>query len=210
MPQVIPVHVALRSRLRESVEYALMLDARLESLIAVKSGQPSERFHGKVDHSQPPWNAQVADMVLGFRQLARELEAWLRVSQQLPAKLRGSSDGNTRKALEGVIRLAENADDLTVKRLTKDVDRWVRSARVVLGETELPKRLPRRPGQAEPKCPFCEHHTLRMRPLEGVVFCIFPDCRDDDDRKPSARMEFSAHAGDWVMVWQDGIAGVPA
>src|SRR5580692_10779028 len=115
MPQVVPVHIALRSALKESVQQAIILDERLEALIAVRSRQPSERFHGKVDHSQPPWNAQVANVILDLHAKAREMEAWLRASQGLPYRLRGGSGQNTRQALENVCRLSEAAADGTVR-----------------------------------------------------------------------------------------------
>jgi hypothetical protein len=210
MPQVVPVHVALRSALKESVQQAIILDERLEALIAVRSRQPSERFHGKVDHSQPPWNAQVANVILDLHAKAREMEAWLRASQGLPYRPRGGSGQNTRKALENISRLAEAAQDGTVRDHTRDLEKWIRNARVALDETEMPKRLPRSPGLPEPKCPWCENHTLRMLPLKGQIFCIKPDCKDEQERKPKAQMEYSAHVGDWVICWQDNLLGVPA
>src|SRR5579871_4583430 len=141
MPQVIPAHIALRSQLRESVQQAILLSERLELLIAVRSRQPSERFHGKIDHSQPPWNAQVANVILDLHSRAREMEAWPRLSQGLPARPRGGSSGNTRKALENIVRLAEAAQDLTVRSHIRELEKWIRNARVALDETEMPKRL---------------------------------------------------------------------
>jgi hypothetical protein len=210
MPSVIPVHVALRSRLRDSACQALTLAGRLEPLLAEKSRGPEERFHGKVDHSQPPWNAQIANAILDLHQLAREAEAWLRLSQGLPLRERGGSAANTRRALEAVVRLSEKAEDITVRGHIRDLEKWIRGARTALGETEAPKRLPRSEGQPEPRCPFCEQHTLRMQPLRGRIFCISPGCRDDQERKPYAILEYSPHVGDMVLVWQDGISGVPA
>jgi hypothetical protein len=209
VPQVIPVHTALRSQLRDSVQQSAALLGRLELLIAVKTRQQSEHFHGKIDHSQPPWNAQAAGVILDMHAKAREMEAWLRLSQGLPPRPRGGSDGNTCAALENIARLAEAAEDATVRDYIRDIEKWVRDARVVLGETERPKRLPRLAGKPEPRCPFCENHTLRMWPLAGKIFCIKPDCKDEDERKPQARMEYSTHVNDWVLVWQDGLAGVP-
>jgi hypothetical protein len=210
MPQVIPVHIALRSQLKDSVQQAVILSGKLEQLIAVRSQRPSERYHGKVDHSQPPWNAQVANVILDLHAKAREMEAWLRASQGLPYRPRGGSEKNTRKALENVSRLAEKAEDITVRGHIRDLEKWIRNARVALDETEMPKRLPRSPGHPEPICPWCENHTLRMLPLKGQIFCIKPDCKDDEDRKPHARLEYSSHVSDFVIVWQDGLAGVPA
>ena len=210
MPQVIPVHIALRTQLKDSVSQAVALNGKLELLIAVRSRQPSERYHGKVDHSQPPWNAQVANVILDLHAKAREMEAWLRMSQGLPYRPRGGSAGNTKKALENIGRLSEAAQDSTVRDHTRELEKWIRNARIALDETEMPKRLPRSPGQPEPCCPWCEHHTLRMLPLKGQIFCIDTTCKDDQERRPQARMEYSAHVGDLVIVWMDGLAGVPA
>jgi hypothetical protein len=210
VPQVIPLHVALRTALKDSVTSAIGLNIRLELLIAVKGNRPTERYHGKVDHSQPPWNAQVAHTVLDLHARAREMEAWLRLSQQLPSRPRGGSSGNTSKALQNVARLCEAAADDTVRQYTRELDRWIRNAKVALDEVEMPKRLPRSPGCPEPKCPWCQNHTLRMWPLAGKIFCIAPDCRDEENRKPSARLEYSPHVGDLVLVWMDGLSGVPA
>jgi hypothetical protein len=64
MPAVIPVHTALRSRLKDSVNHALALNVRLEKMIAVKSRTPDGGFHGKIDFSQPPWSAGAANAMM--------------------------------------------------------------------------------------------------------------------------------------------------
>lgn len=211
MPAVIPVHIALRSRLKDSACKAATVNNDLEVVIAVKPSGGSSGFHGKVDHSQPPWHAPVANAIMDLHALAREMEAWLRLSQGLPRRPRGGSSENTVRALNAVVRLSEGAADGTVRGHTRDLESWIRRARVALCEVEMPKQLPRAPGAGDPKCPFCGCHTLRMVPLAGEVFCINPGCPGDEDgRKPRAHLEFSVHVGDWVLVWQDGIAGVPA
>lgn len=210
MPAVIPVYAAIRSRLKESAGKAVTVNSDLELVVGVKPVQGSSGFHGKVDHSQPPWHAPVAHAVMDLHALAREMEAWLRLSQGLPKRPRGGSSGNTVAALNAVVRLSEKAADGTVRLHTRDLESWIRRARVALGETEMPKRLPRAPGAGEASCPFCRCHTLRMVPLSGEVFCISPVCPGDDEgRKSRAQLEFSRHAGDWVLVWQDGVPGVP-
>lgn len=210
MPAVIPAHVAIRTRLKDTIHHSLQLSDQLKAATAIKSRMPSGVFHGKIDFSQPPWNASAANTYLDLHALSREMEEWLRISQQLPLKRRGGSDTNTRKALEGVSRLSEKADDHIVKRHTRSLDAWCRRAGIALGEIETPRRIPRMPGQPEPACPFCRHHTLRAFPLYGLIKCIDPGCKDDQDRKPSARLEYSEHVGDFIILWQDGIPGVPA
>ncbi len=142
--------------------------------------------------------------------LARQMETELRQEHGFPPRARGGSDPNTRAALDAVLKLAEAADDWLIRVYARELGRWSRKASIALGETEIPKRLPRVPGAPEPRCPFCENHSLRSLPLAGDIFCINPACTDENKKRPRARMEYSVHAGDWVMVWQDGIAGVPA
>lgn len=210
MPKEIPAHVAIRVRLRDSADHALTLNIKLGGLIAVKPRQPSGVFHGKIDFSQPPWHAPVANVYLDFHALSRKIERDLRYELGLPARYRGCSDGNTRKALEAAISLCEKADDFAVRVNTREIDNWSRRASIALGLTEIPKRLPRSPGNPEPKCPFCHMRTLRSKWLDGEIYCINPACKDEAGNKPKARMEYSAFVDDWVIMWQDGISGVPA
>ena len=211
MPAVIPAHVAIRTLLREEVLRALRLNGQLEEVIAVKSRQPGS-FHGKVDHSQPPWHAPVANAITDLHAMSREMEAWLRLSQHLPPRARGGSSENTRRALENVIRLAEAAQDATVRGHTRELRRWAWQADVALGKTEMPKKLPRQPGEAERPCPWCKGHTLRMLPL-GLggrgeqIKCINPACKDDNGKQPYAMLEI--FLGEWVLRWQDGVIGTP-
>jgi len=209
MPVIIPAHVALRSKLKDEVHHALVLNERLENIIAVKSRINLEGFHGKLGHGPPPWNAGAANAIMDLHAGVRDVEACLRISLKLPKRFRGGSSDNTRAALENVVRLAEGADDHIVAVSTRWLGGWCRKASVALGEAETPRRLPRIEGQKEAVCPFCECHTLRMLPLYGSIKCISPDCKDDEGRKPSAKLEYSEHVGDWLLRWQDGIAGVP-
>src|SRR5271166_2316082 len=156
MPAAIPVHIALRSRLKDSVNHALALNERLEKVIAVKSRTSSGGFHGKIDFSQPPWSAGVAHAIMDLHAQSRDMEACLRISLRLPKRERGGSGNNTRIALENVVRLSEGADDHIVKANTRWLEGWERRALIALNVTEAPRRLPRREGFPEPKCPFCE------------------------------------------------------
>ncbi len=212
MPAVIPAHIAIRSRLAESVTLALELSERLESLIAVKTRHPSGSFHGKVDHSQPPWNASVAYAITGLHSLARKMEREIRVEVDLDPRARGGSDANTREALKAVIAQCERADDFIVRLYTRELDKWWRHAKIALDEIEIPKRLPRSPGKPEPSCPWCKNHTLRVKILENEIYCVDPSCPGKaDGKRPRAFMDYSAVVGDWVVRWDDGvIMGVAA
>lgn len=140
---------------------------------------------------------------------SREMEEWLRIALKLPNRHRGGSSANTGKALEAVMRLSEGVDDHIVAENTRWLDRWITRARIALNYIEPLRRVPRLPGGREPKCPWCDNHTLRMVSREGLIKCVTPKCVDEEKRKPEARMVYSAHVGDFVMVWQDGISGVP-
>jgi hypothetical protein len=210
MPAVVSAHVALRARLRDSAGHAVILDGKLEALIAERPAKSSGGFHGKIDFSQPPWHAPVANCHLELHSLSRRLEREMRWELVLPQRARGGSNANTRKALEAVCRLGEGTDDFMVRLVTKELEKWSRRASIALELTEVPKRLPRNPGGPEPKCPFCENHTLRSRSLEGKIYCISPGCKDEEGRKPEARMEYSPVTGGWEVVWQDNVVGLPA
>lgn len=212
MPATIAPEIALRARLGDAISHALSLNGKLEAIVPIRSKQSNAGniFHGKIDHSAPPWNAGAANAVLDLHAQSREMEEWLRIALKLPRRARGGSSANTRKALEAVLRLAQGADDHAVKEHTRWLDGWCHRALIVLGRTEPPQRIPRIPGGKEPKCPWCENHTLRMLPIQGLIKCISPGCKDEENRKPAARMEYSEHLADWIIVWQDGIPGVPA
>lgn len=210
MPAPESTHQALRSRLKDSAGHAVILDEKLIVLIAERPSKPGGGFHGKIDFSQPPWYAPVAHSHLELHALSRKLERELRNELGFPCRIRGGSGTNTRKALEAVTRLAEGSDDFMVRLSTRELEKWSKRASIALELTEIPKRLPRSPGNPEPKCPFCEKHTLRSRSLEGKIYCINPECRDEEGRKPEARMEYSPVTGNWEVVWQDNIVGLPA
>jgi hypothetical protein len=209
MPAIIPQHVILRTRLKDTIRDTMVLNDRLEQLITERSREPSGRFHGKIDHSSPPWNPAVANAILDLHAMSRDMEAWLRLSQGLRTRQRGGSGENTRKALQAVQRLAEAAQDATVRAHTRDLDRWIRQALAALNILEPPRRLPQIPGKPEPACPGCENHTLRMIPLKGKIFCCNPACPGIAGHKAQAHMRFSP-LGEWMIVWSDGIAGIPA
>jgi hypothetical protein len=201
--------IPLRQQLSEVAAACWAAYQQLEAIISFTSPKGDSGFSGKISHSQPPWNAAVAFSIMGLHQLARDTEAKFRLISSLPSRDRGGSSKNTQLSLEALVKLAEPASDAAVTDSMRDFDRWLRHARITLGELEFPQRLPRLPGQAEPKCPFCEFRTLRMFPLRGFIVCITPDCKDEQGRKAKAVMEYSSFTCQWELVWQDNIVGVP-
>ena len=207
MPKTVPKHTAIRNDLRNEAREAFVYAQRLEMVLAVKSRGSSEVFHGKVDHSQPPWNAAAAGLIM-------ELHAWVRFTERLwrrsagfPERVRGGSHLNTWKGLVALTGLSEAVDDGLVVEDRRWLTGWCRRASIALGETESLKRLPRLPGERERKCPWCKKNTLREMALDGVIFCIDMKCRDDEDRRPRAQLEY--FRGDMVLRWQDGVIGAP-
>jgi len=206
VPAKVLPHAAIRARLATSIAEALELSERLEPLIAEKSRQPSGTFHGKVDHSQPPWCVPVAYAITGLHALARRMESELRDDLDFTPLERGGSDANTREAFKAVMRLAESADDFIIRSYNRELDKWWKTAKIALDEIDIPKRIPRAPGKAEPPCPFCKNHTLRVKILENEIFCINPACPGDGQgKKPKAYMDYSDVVGGWVVRWSDGI-----
>ncbi len=208
MPAVIPEHEALRARLGDTVKEAVVLDLRLEAVIAQKPAQGQAGiFHGKIDHSQPPWNAAVADAILDLHARSREAEALMRLRLGFPARHRGGSAANTRNALSNITRLAQGCDDETVRGTGRWLDAWCRKARIVLGEAEAAKRLPRAVGEKSALCPWCRKDTLRQLALAGTIFCADPSCTDSEGRRPRAQLEYFDN--DFALRWQDDLLGNP-
>jgi hypothetical protein len=203
--------ISLRDRLREQAAEAAGLARRLELVIAVRSRTASSGSRGKVDHSQPPWNAAVANAILDLHAEVRLLEQGLRAELGLPARTRGGSQAGTITAITALCRLSEGVPDASAWHVLRALSSWCRRAQIALQEKEVPRGIPRAPGAPEPRCPFCASCSLRAFPLRGEITCISPACPGDDQgRRARAQLEFSPVARDWVLVWQDGVAGVPA
>lgn len=206
-----PVRSNVRERLRAAVVSAVDLNGRLEVIIATATSRPGGGGRaGRIDHSQPPWNAPVAHLVLELHVLARYLENDLRDLIGLRWIIRGGDDANTRFALEAIANLAEAVtQDGWLLKPAHDLDSWCSRSLVVLGDRDVPQRLPRNVGQAEARCPYCGHLTLRFWSSRGEVRCVNPGCRDGDDRRPVARMDYSPVVQGWVLAWRDGTVGLP-
>lgn len=207
MPATIPYPVRLRTDFRETIHDTTAYGKVLEHTVYVKEKQWSDKFHGKVDHSQPPWNSVAANHVLDLHSLSRQNERFLRTMLNFPLRTRGGSSGNTYLALEHCVKLAEGSTDANVQWVKHDFDRWVKQAKIILGQAETAKRLPREHGQKEAVCPWCRRDTLRQLALEGLIKCVDPNCTDEEGRRPFARLEY--FHGEPILRWQDGIIGVP-
>lgn len=210
MPSEKSAHTALRSDLRESAKKALALNDFLEYAIAVKTRESSNgNFHGKIDFSQPPWNAAVANVIMDLHAQARDAEQHLRLTLKLPYRPRGGSTNNTRKAIENILRLCEGADDAQVISSTKWIDSWYHKAFIAIGKEEAPQRLPRIEGEKERVCPCCQKRTLRMKPMTGTIWCIVKECVDENGDRPTAQLQYSKFTRQLELVWMNNWVGLP-
>lgn len=199
----------VREQLRDVTGTAIGLGERLEEIVAVPVstlGRSGKR--GRIDHSQPPWNAPVAHLILEMHSLARYLEDGFRIHLKMRWQPRGGTDENTRFALLAILNLSEAAEDSYVFEAVRTLDNWNSRALIVLGERDMPQRLPRNVGESEPRCPYCQHLTLRFWSSRAVVRCVNPECFHEG-RRPTARIEYSIVARDWVLAWNDGSVGMP-
>jgi len=203
--------VTLREDLKQVVQAVLVVNQRLEAVVATPVRRVrDEAKRGRVDHSQPPWNAAVAHLITDLHARSRELERELRDRASLSLLHRGGGSSNTRAALEAALSVAEAVPDADVAAALRWLVGWTRRAQVALGVRDQPRRLPRRPHEVEPRCPYCLNHTLRFWATRGEVRCVNPCCVDEAGRRPAALMEYSCVAMDWVLAWRDGSVGVAA
>jgi len=206
-----PVRSTGRDRLLDAVSSAVDLNARLAAIIATAVSRLGGRGRsGRIDHSQPPWNAPVAHLVLELHALARYLENDLRDLAGMRWHARGGDDANTIFALRAIGNLAEAVQDSWLLEPAHQLGGWCSRSLVVLGERDVPRRLPRNVGQSEARCPYCSCLTLRFWSSRGEVRCVNPACADGDERRPVARMDYSVVTQDWVLAWRDGTVGLPA
>lgn len=200
---------SLRAQLQDAVSNCISLNKRLEQVLGIPIRHlPGEMRHGKVSSAPVPWYSTAAWLIFDLHAEARDMESRLRIHAGQPIRDRGGSSNNTYKALEGVLSVSWAVDDGYVQECRRWLEKWCGRARIALGELDEPRRLPRQPGQKDPSCPFCTERTLRFWALSGIVRCINPSCAMEDGRKPSARIEFSKIAADFVLVWADNSVGV--
>ena len=185
---------------------------QLDALLPEQATDPTTGGgHHKVTGSPAPWHAEAAGALMTIHEEARRLEASLRreVTGNL-GRRRGGTTGNTREALDAIVKLSEAVCDDEVKRAARIVARWVTAARQIrdIDQTDRWEPLPRLPGMLPPACDWCETYALRMNRRTGEVRCTNSRCRDEDGRRPVARIITGTYSGQASLVWQDGRAVV--
>lgn len=184
---------SLHARLKDATEQAWRLYCALEVAIPhpETGGDDIRTSHQKLVASTIPWNSMAAGLVLELHIEVRRMEVHLRekVTGQLAAR-RGGSQDNTRYALKALANLTEAVDDQTTLSVLNMLDRWNRKADTVFRPENGLHRIPREPGQKELRCPYCAFQTMRWNPGIGVIVCVNPECRNENDVRPRWTAEF--------------------
>jgi hypothetical protein len=184
------------SSLRDEI---LLLDGRLSAAVPFRSKMNSDGEaggRGRMPHSPAPWNVAAAECRLDLHALVRRTEDEWRAGIRIPVRKRGGSDRNTAAGLKALERIASAVPEGMLVNSLRELTRWTRSARMILGDLERPRRLPRAEGEKEMPCPYCEVRSLRIWMLDGIVRCNNPACAR------IAVVEYVTETGDVVLEWR--------
>lgn len=198
----------LRACLKARTDHAWRLYCALETVIPY---QESKQFGQPVIHRQRlvastvSWHTSAAMMVTELDAEIRRLEAHLKetVSGVLTGR-RGGSARNTRYALKSVANLvhAPAVGDDMVLGVLNSIDRWVRRADAVLTPENGLHHIPREPGDAEIKCPYCAFRTMRWQPATGIAVCVNPNCVNEKGVRPRWQMELAFADERLHVTWE--------
>lgn len=192
------------ARLSAACDHAQRLHDALEDLIHHRDvRRDGINRSATISHCTPPWNSRIAYLIFDLAKMARTLESNLHLMISGSQTVRGTSDRNTQLALRALPNLALGLDEEVTSLVTRQVEQWCLAARVAIGEAEPFIPLPRSYGQGDPRCPWCQRHTLRAQVTAGLVRCLNPGCLDDQGHRPIARIEIGAYGEEPQLVWQD-------
>jgi hypothetical protein len=158
--------------------------------------------------SSPPWNAAAANAHMGIHAAARRAEDELLDLVGGQPSGRGGSDGNTLRALEAVVRLANGVGQDLADEILADLARLADDAATLPAWDEADRwvPLPRAPGQLPPGCPYCKDRSLRFIRGKLLIACCRPGCKDGDGNRPAARVDRSpVDKTTPAMLWNDGL-----
>lgn len=204
---------SVHKAMTDAVTALLVILPYVEAELTEKKRNPYGGFgSGKGGHGQlAAWNAQAAMLLFDIHIGARELECNLRYQVAGTIWVRGGSERNTARCIRGLPSLAAGAPHDVAVLVIRKLESWTYRGELILGRTEPLSRLPRLPGESEPRCPYCSRPgTLRVRHATGIVSCLHPACRDSEGRKPAGRIELGAYSGEPMIAWADGMTGVMA
>lgn len=204
---------ALHTRITDAVADLAALLGKLEDEVPEKKRSPYGGFGtGKGGHGPLcSWNTPAAMLVLEIHEGIREIEQNLRYHTSGVLRERGDSPGNTSKCMAGIPALAAGAPHDVVMGACRKIESWCYRAGLVLGQIDPVSRLPRLPGEKDPKCPYCQTSgTLRVRHATGIVTCLRPGCRDSNGDRPRGKIEVGSYSHEPIIAWADGQTGVAA
>ncbi len=140
--------------------------------------------------SKPPWNAQVANVLLDPHAGVRELEQDLLYQVSGRIRVRGGSDRNTVLAIEAIGRLAAAVDEAVADDAARQLNRYV-TAIMQLPAVDLEERC----RKVAVPCPRCDRCMLRIFERSGRVACL--GCF-------SKGLMMAGTVSDGYIEWQDG------
>lgn len=198
---------SLRARLRTTADQAFRLNCTLE--LAVPYKQVTGPDHAAIPQHKRvvapiPWNSVAAELTIDFQNEIRRLEVHLkeRIIGGYPRR-RGSSQANTRRAIDSVVNLCETSDDATVLGVLSYFAAWTRRAENYFDPEGGLHRLPREPGEKELPCPYCERKTMRWNPARGIAVCVNPACHNTDGQRPRWMAEYTILGDRLTFRWDE-------
>lgn len=196
----------IHERLRDSADQAWRLYCALGHDIAHRpskaGGQETKRQ--RLSASPTPGNSVAIELTLEFDREIRRLEVHLkeRITGGYP-KRRGSSNTNTRYAIDSVVKLCTTSDAETILGVLGYLTRWTHRAEVVYHPEKGLHRLPRQPGEGEARCPYCQRQTMRWNPHDGRAICVYPACLNGDGERPRWTVDFTPTVNGLVFHWDE-------
>lgn len=193
----------LRVRLTTVTDRSWQLNHTLEISILHKDSQVTENLRSVAVEASPPWNARVAYLIMDLHTMARQVERDLLAGLSGHQRSRGGSSANTEHALKSVSRLAESVPDDVVIDILRWLDNWNTRAELVLGYVDPIAHVPATPEGAEPRCPWCDYLTLRIKRATATAYCVNPGCQysPSDQRRPRGRVETDVLTGEIMIYW---------
>lgn len=186
------------------METAWRLYCALEVSLPFKESRGNERIRRqKLSASTIPWHGAAAGLTQDFHAGVRRIEVNLAATVTgIQGARRGSSEKNTRYALDAIVNLLEAVDDQTVRGVSGYFTRWVHRAENVFNPDHGLRRVPREPGEGELRCPWCTYQTMRWQPATGILVCVNPECRTDQDIRPRWRAVYELTDDGLAFDWE--------
>jgi hypothetical protein len=104
-------------------------------------------------------------------------------------------------AVRSIVNLCATADDQIILGVLGYFDSWGRQAKAVFNPDLGLHRIPREPGDEELRCPWCQFQTMRWQPATGIIVCINPECRNDQDARPRWRADYTVTGDELQFAW---------